>query len=149
MIQQLNKFGTNKIKFATIYKHYTLYLCILAFLSCKMDKQSFENTRILFEKTELNFGEIPADKNTSVVFNFTNVGKKPLLIKSVKTSCDCTVSKWENREIMPSESGEIKVEINPTYRGMFNSIVEVFYNGEDSPKKLKIKGMVEYLSLID
>ncbi|QTD38550.1 DUF1573 domain-containing protein [Polaribacter batillariae] len=34
-----------------------------------------------------NFGLIPAKKDTTAVFNFSNTGETPLVITGVKTSC--------------------------------------------------------------
>ena len=132
-----------------ICKNYLLLFSLFAILSCNKKRQQNEAAKILFEKTDFDFGEIPADENISIVFPFSNSSDSPLLIKNIKSSCGCTVPLWNKEKIMPAGIDEIKVKINPSYRGKFSSIILVYYNGKNSPQKLTIKGEVEYLSLLD
>lgn len=121
-------------------------LFLTTILSCN---QSNDNTTISFEKTDYDFGEIAADENVSLLFRFSNTGEAPLIIKNITTSCGCTVPEWNKKSIMKDEESEIKVDIHPTGPGIFNSSLTVFYNSDNSPQTLRIKGVVEYLSLLD
>ncbi len=124
-------------------------LFVLVYTALYSCTDSNQNTHILFEKTEVDFGEITVNSNTSITFSFSNSGNQPLVISDIKTSCGCTVPEWKKDKIMPKEDSEIKVDIHPFKHGKFNSTVTVFYNGENSPQVLTIKGTVEYLSLLE
>jgi hypothetical protein len=101
-------------------------------------------TNITFKQKTYNFGKIPVEKSVSTVFEFSNTGKKTLLIKEVSTSCGCTVPKWSKEKIAPNETGEVSIVYDAKYPGRFNKTIIVVYNGKDSPIKLTIKGEVPY-----
>jgi len=103
------------------------------------------NAKIEFTRNEINLSEIKyKQENVVCSFQFTNLGKTPLIINDVKTSCGCTVPEWPKAPIRPGEKGLIKIKYDAAYPGVFHKTVEVFYNGSDSPLTLNIKGEVEY-----
>jgi len=58
--------------------------------------------RFEFEADEIDVGDISQGTVVTREFKFTNVGKRPLLIANVKTTCGCTVSKdWPTEPIAP------------------------------------------------
>jgi hypothetical protein len=73
---------------------------------------------------------------------FSNTGDTPLVIQNVKTSCGCTVPEWPQKPVNPGNSGEIKINYDTSHPGMFNKTITVFYNGQESPQVLNIKGKV-------
>lgn len=97
-----------------------------------------------FKQNEHDFGNISSKKSVSTLFEFSNAGEMPLLIKEVKTSCGCTVPEWSKEIIQSNESGEIKILYDAKYPGRFNKTITVFYNGKNSPQVLTIKGEVPY-----
>lgn len=103
-----------------------------------------ELTIMTFKKELHDFGKIPSKESVSNVFEFSNTGDSPLLIKEVTTSCGCTVPKWTKEVIKPNKSGEIKIVYDAKYPGRFNKTITVVYNGKDSPQQLTIKGEVTY-----
>jgi hypothetical protein len=131
-----------------INKKHISIICLFVFFSCDVKKENIKNTTISFEISQYDFGEILPDKSVSVIFSFSNTGENPLLIQDVKTSCGCTVPIWEKGIIQPNEIGELKVDFDAKMIGRFNKTITVFYNGYDSPKRLFIKGEVDYLSLL-
>jgi hypothetical protein len=104
---------------------------------------------IAFKVSTYDFGKIPANKDATATFNFSNTGKSPLVISEVKTSCGCTVPEYPKGIIKPNETGEIKVIYDAKYPGRFNKTITVFYNGKDSPKTLAIKDEVPYPKDLD
>jgi hypothetical protein len=86
-------------------------------------------------------------ESRSTAFKFLNTGKDPLIIYDVKTSCGCTVPEWPKEIIKPNSTQVIKVIFDPDKLGCFNKTVTVFYNGENSPKTLRIKGYVVFYEL--
>jgi hypothetical protein len=123
-----------------------VFICILGILSsaCSNEQALPKNASILFEKTKHDFGEIPEKKEARTVFNFENTSEHPLVIKDVKTSCGCAAPEWPKEIVLPSKKGTITVTYDAEYPGRFNKTITVFYNGQDSPKQLTIKGQVPY-----
>ncbi len=90
----------------------------------------------------IDYGKIELNADGVRVFKFQNVGKSPLIIKSVKSSCGCTVPKKPTEPIMPGESGEIEVKYATNRPGGFSKMITVLSNASEPAKKLRIKGIV-------
>jgi hypothetical protein len=60
-------------------------------------------------KIETEGGMGPKD----VTFRFRNTGTRPVVIRSVSTSCGCTVTKTDKNEYAPGESGVLPVTHKP------------------------------------
>lgn len=78
------------------------------------DKNSFTKLKrdgpdIRFDRYVYNLGNIKPDSKISISFRFKNIGNKPLIIKNVRASCGCIVSKLEKKFYLPGERGKIKV----------------------------------------
>jgi len=79
----------------------------------------------------------------SFVFEFTNVGTDPLVLKNVQASCGCTTPDWPREPILPGKKGIIKVTYNPSGRpGSFDKTITVYSDGTPDTQMLKIKGYV-------
>src|SRR5690554_2382687 len=89
-----------------------------------------QKPQIVFDKLEHNFGTFSeADGVQLVTFKFTNKGKVPLILNSVRASCGCTTPKWTKEPVLPDGSGEIQVGFDPkNQRGAFNKTVVVASN---------------------
>lgn len=137
-------------KINILSKHFCFLILFTVFTSCisktkrNNDVSDEEFSNMSFKHKAYSFGKINIKKSVCAVFEFSNTGKNPLLIKEVTTSCGCTVPEWYKGIIKPNESGEIKIIYDAKYPGRFNKTVTVFYNGKDSPIKLTIKGEVPY-----
>lgn len=133
-----------------LLKYFSLFIFTVVFVSCmsrtqtKEDITDSELTSITFKQKEHDFGKIPAGKSVSTVFEFSNAGESPLLIKEVTTSCGCTIPEWPKDIIEPNENEEIKILYDAKYPGRFNKTITVVYNGKNSPQVLTIKGEVPY-----
>ncbi len=75
-------------------------------------------------------------------FKFTNVGDKELEIKSVRTTCGCTVPNYSKKPIMPGETGEIEVNYNKDYPGVISKTITIYSNAKEERKQIKIKGYI-------
>ena len=96
-----------------------------------------------FEKETINYGKILKGSDGVRTFVFTNVGDQPLVIKSIKSSCGCTVPEKPEQPIMPGEKGEIKVSYDTKRPGGFSKVITIFSNATSARKLLKVKGYVE------
>ena len=65
--------------------------------------------KIDFEQVFYDFGDIRQGEQVAFVFEFTNTGKSPLLIKDAAASCGCTVPDYDKAPIAPGEKGGIEV----------------------------------------
>ena len=95
-----------------------------------------------FEKTEIDYGTIEQNSDPYRTFVFTNTGNAPLIIKSARGSCGCTVPEYSKEPIMPGEKSEIKVRYDTKRLNAFSKTVTLTTNADTKPVMLRIKGKV-------
>lgn len=95
-----------------------------------------------FETEVIDYGTIPQGADGKREFVFTNTGKEPLIITNAKGSCGCTVPTWPKEPIAPGEQAVIKVKYDTQRIGNFTKTVTVTSNAKNSPKVVRIKGIV-------
>lgn len=117
---------------------------LLLFLICSASFSFSQNLKaeFKFEKELINYGKIEKNSDGNSVFEFTNVGKSPLIIKEIKTSCDCAIPKKPERPIMPGEKGKIIVSYDTSKIGGFSKQITIFSNAKKAVKRIRIKGFV-------
>ncbi len=120
-------------------KNYSLAILLLFFVLTSFSQK----TNISFEESEHNFGDIEEKGGkVSHKFMFTNNGKNPLRILSVKPSCGCTTPDWTKDEIKPGNQGYIIAEYNPKGRpGVFRKSLSIVTN-DNQRALIFIKGKV-------
>lgn len=69
-----------------------------------------------FEATEISLKPKIGEKELRAEFKFTNTGLEPISIKSVHSSCGCTVPDKPTDPIAPNASGVIPVSYKPADR---------------------------------
>lgn len=104
--------------------------------------KSMQLTTTEIDKTAYNFGTIKKDSRNKAIFTIRNIGKQPLVLYQVSTSCGCTQVKWEKRPIETGKSTTVHLELTLHEAGYFNKSIEVYGNMESSPIRLKITGTV-------
>ena len=124
-------------------KKYILFLFLLN-LPLYIVAQQSNATKPAFQFTKeiMNYGKIEQYTNGNRVFEFTNIGGSPLIIKEIKTSCDCAIPQKPTRPIMPGEKGAIEVSYDTSKLGGFIKQITIFSNANQPIKRLKIKGFV-------
>ena len=95
-----------------------------------------------FETEVIDYGKIDLNANGVRVFKFKNIGKSPLVISKIKSSCGCTVPKKPTEPIMPGKTGEIEVKYATNRPGGFSKSITVSSNASEPVKRLRIKGIV-------
>jgi hypothetical protein len=95
-----------------------------------------------FETEVIDYGKIALNSDGVRVFKFKNVGKSPLTINKISSSCGCTVPKKPDAPIMPGESGEIEVKYDTKRPGGFSKTITVQSDASEPVKRLRIKGIV-------
>jgi hypothetical protein len=124
-----------------------LVLTVILTLSQGMAQSNKDKVDMVFDKTvdgitAHDFGSIVFGANGKVDFIFTNMGKKPLVITDVKSSCGCTVPVWSKEPVAPGQKGSINVGYDTKIGGVFNKTVVVYSNANNSPVRLEIRGKV-------
>ncbi|OIP03935.1 MAG: hypothetical protein AUJ97_03560 [Bacteroidetes bacterium CG2_30_32_10] len=97
---------------------------------------------IKFESLVHDYGTIVQDANGDCEFKFTNVGKEPLILTSITSSCGCTTPYWSKEPILPNKTEIIKVHYATNRVGVISKQVTVISNAKNSPVVLSIKGNV-------
>ncbi len=97
---------------------------------------------ISFDKTVHDYGTVPYQGDGKCEFKFTNIGKEPLILTNVRSSCGCTVPKWPREPILPGQSDIIKVEYKTNRIGRINKTITVQSNAKTRSQVLRIKGQV-------
>jgi LEA14-like dessication related protein len=100
---------------------------------------------ITFEAEVIDYGTIQQGSEAIRTFKFTNTGKTPLVIKSIKGQCGCTSipDSWTKEPIPPGGTGTFQVKYDTATRvGMFDKKIMIISNAANSPKEVKIKGNV-------
>lgn len=94
-----------------------------------------------------DFGTLKEGPQAEHVFEFTNVGKEPLIIQNATASCGCTTPEWPKEPILPGKNGKITVRYNtqgrvsPFNKEIFIQSNAVVPNGAER-YVLTIKGTV-------
>ena len=97
-----------------------------------------------FDKTVHDFGDISIDDGPQTcVFTVKNVGKEPIAIYEVVTSCGCTDAKWTREPLQPGKTGTISA----TYKNEdgpipFDKTLTVYIAGVSKPVILRLRGIV-------
>lgn len=102
-----------------------------------------------FEQAIFNFDTVAVGEKVVHSFKFTNTGKSPLIISSVKPACGCTALKdWPQDPIAPGAGGQITVEFNSGgFSGPIEKSVFVRTNTVPVDNILKITGVVKGVAL--
>lgn len=95
-----------------------------------------------FESEVIDYGKIEYKANGLRTFKFKNIGKSPLIISRIQSSCGCTTPKKPEGPIMPGETGEIDVKYATNRVGGFSKTITVYSNATEKMKRLRIKGIV-------
>jgi hypothetical protein len=126
-------------------KKFIMSTIILAFMAgCLTGQAQQKNGKAVFAKESHDFGSIKeTDGPATFVFDFTNSGTDPLILKNVQASCGCTTPDWPKEPILPGKAGSIKVTYNPANRpGSFEKSITVTSDGNPGTQVLKINGSV-------
>ncbi len=92
----------------------------------------------------IDYGEIKKGADSKRIFLLQNIGKKPLIITNVETSCGCTVAEKPKLPILPQKSYKLEVSYDTQRVGSFEKAITVESNSlKNSRVVLIIKGTVK------
>lgn len=99
---------------------------------------------VKFDKIVHDYGSIKEEVEVAVSnFEFTNIGKSPVIIQRVVASCGCTSPTYTREPILPGKKGEVKVAYSTINRpGTFRKSIRIYTNVPDTVYNLTILGNV-------
>ena len=105
----------------------------------------YAQPKIFVEQRTFDFGTIPeGNKGLPHTFLVANKGNEPLKIAAVRTSCGCTVAKFDSL-IAPGKTGNVTAEFNTSgFTGHQEKIITVHSNDPDSARiQLMLKTFIK------
>lgn len=96
-----------------------------------------------FEKEVYDFGKITEGEKVSFDYEFTNIGKTPLIIKEAIATCGCTVPEPPKEPIAPGAKSKIKVVFSSAGKeGLQDKVVTITANTIPAQTQLHLIGEV-------
>src|ERR1700757_938803 len=114
----------------------------LTFAARTASAQDNEKAEFKFNEEKHDFGKIPQGIPVTTVFEFTNIGKEPLILSDVKPTCGCTIADFTKTPVKTGEKGIIKITYNAAALAPFNKTIVVTSNAKTPTKYLNIVGEV-------
>ena len=112
-------------------------------LTAEKNADQVDMPKIELSQDFFDFGEMHQKESVSTEFVIKNTGDAPLLIRSAKGSCGCTVPEWPKEPVAVGQEAVIKVTFNSgNKKGKQNKTVTLVTNAIPSTKVLTIKGTV-------
>jgi len=108
----INKYGREKIGVKVSVCKVTWHICWTLLAGVVSGTNAAESSgygQITWENRQIDVRPEIQDTNAVVVFKFSNVGRQPLTIGSVKAACSCTAISEKKKIYAPGESGEIEI----------------------------------------
>lgn len=110
-----------------------------AFTASAQDNQKAE---FKFNEEKHDFGKVPQGTPVTTVFEFTNIGKEPLILTEVRPTCGCTIADYTKTPVKAGDKGLIKITFNAAVAQAFNKTIVVKSNAVTPEKYLNIIGEV-------
>lgn len=114
----------------------------LTFAARTASAQDNEKPEFKFNEEKHDFGKIPQGTPVTTVFEFTNIGKEPLILTDVKPTCGCTIADFTKTPVKNGDKGIIKITYNAAAAMPFNKTIVVTSNAKTPTKYLNIVGEV-------
>ena len=120
---------------------FTMLLSTMTFAQTNAKTVSLkQGAAMSFAKTTVDYGTIAKGSNKFRTIAFSNDGTEPLIIKSAKGSCGCTIPTFPKEPIAPGATAEIKIKYDTKRLGAINKTVTIQSNA--GVKILKVKGNI-------
>lgn len=102
-----------------------------------------EQTIVNIPQQEADLGTLSKGEVKTVSFTITNVGKVPLIVKGITTSCDCTSAETDRKKVETQASLKLIVQYKADAEGDFLRTVSLFCNIDEAPLEFVLTGKVE------
>ena len=130
-------------------KKYIILIAAVVLSVAGLSAQDFykEADVIRFDRKVHDFGDVLiAEGPVSCIFTFTNIGKAPLVIHNVISSCGCTTPDWTREPVKPGATGTIQATFsNDQGPYPFDKTLTVYVgvgsSSLDRPVLLRLRGV--------
>ena len=130
-------------------KKYIILIAAVVLSVAGLSAQDFykEADVIRFDRKVHDFGDVLiAEGPVSCIFTFTNIGKAPLVIHNVISSCGCTTPEWNREPVKPGATGTIQATFsNDQGPYPFDKTLTVYVgvgsSSLDRPVLLRLRGV--------
>lgn len=122
----------------------TIYIFLVLTIGFACSFAAPEGARLALDSRILDFGDIPAGTTVTDTVRFVNNGDTDLVVKSVSTSCGCTVAEYTREPVKPDSVGFVTVKFNSTGRapGRFRKSVRIRSNAINYREILYVDGNI-------
>lgn len=100
-------------------------------------------TKVQVKENTLSLGRFNWQEEQKAQFMIYNVGKQPLVINDVTTSCGCTSVDYSKQPVRPGDSISLQVAYKADHPEHFDKTITVYCNTNPSLIHLKITGDAE------
>jgi hypothetical protein len=100
------------------------------------------NAKMTFESLTVDYGTIDNGGEPLRTVKFTNTGTDPLVIKSARGSCGCTVPTYPKEPIAPGQSSVIEIRYDTKRTGKISKSVTITTNEGPDSHVLQVIGEV-------
>lgn len=100
------------------------------------------NAKMTFESLTVDYGTIDNGAEPLRTVKFTNTGTDPLVIKSARGSCGCTVPTYPKEPIAPGQSSVIEIRYDTKRQGKISKSVTITTNEGPDSHVLQVIGEV-------
>ena len=100
-------------------------------------------TKIQIKEHTISLGYFNWQNEQKVLFMIYNVGKQPLIINDVTTSCGCISADYSKQPVRPGDSISLQVIYKADHPEHFDKTITVYCNTSPSLVHLKIMGDAE------
>ena len=115
----------------------------IIYIVCALCGFSTANAQKISMVTDVaDCGQIVYNRPVTSSFEMQNIGSKPLVIKTVKVSCGCTVVDYPRKPIGVNEKFSVNVTFDSRQMGHFNKLVGIYSNADKEPLILTMRGVV-------
>lgn len=100
-------------------------------------------TEINIEEPLISLGRFNWKEERKATFKIENIGKNPLVINDITTSCGCTSVDYSKEPVRPGDSISLQVTYKADHPEHFDKTITVYCNANPSLVHLKIMGDAE------
>lgn len=113
-------------------------------LTANGDTDTSNVAKIIFEEVMFNFDTITEGQIIDHTFNFTNKGKKPLLISEAQSTCGCTIAKYTKGILEPGDKGLVEISFDSNGKtGFQDKPVSIYANTLPQKTVVRLQGFVK------
>src|SRR5580698_7298312 len=112
------------------------------FVARTASAQDSQKAEFKFNEEKHDFGKVPQGTPVTTIFEFTNIGKEPLILTNVQPTCGCTIADYTKTPVKSGDKGIIKITYNAAFAAPFTKTIVVTSNATTPTKNLIIVGEV-------